>query len=448
MHLLYTIIMLFYPSLIISQTLSVEEMHKDVEYYFTTLKNEHCDLYAKYSQSQVDSIQQDMLANINKEMSVLDFNRIILPLNQYTDGHTAIGRQNLYWRNPDLNNIMPFSIQNDSLFIDNKLIISINGENIKGIITEIRKSLSWEDNLKTVDEDVKRYMPYYLSSFYNIYPPYYVESIDTSTNILHSDSLNLKRIKTFDMPFGLEIHKEDSIAVFYYTTCELQHVKNEFERMLPKIFKHLDEQNIKYLFINITQNGGGSDEYNNLIFRHLISKKYKGKSYSKINKSKIPIWWDQELAKLSSFKKYLASKIYGKRVKEAFKTGILYNKVKFKENKSGFNGLVFLIQGSYTYSAAVSFSTHFKLRNMGIIVGEECGEPVNYSGSIINHTLPYSKIKFTCATKKNWYEPNVSTINGFLQPDIKYNLGERRILSLNDYKVIIKLCKQNRTIYR
>lgn len=441
-YLLYTICMFFYPSSMISQTLSVEEMHKDVDYYFTTLKNEHCDLYAKYSSLQFDSIQQDLLANLNEEMSVLEFNRIILSLNQHTDGHTAISRQNLYWENANFNNIMPFCIHNDSLFIDNKLVLSINGKNINGLITEIRKSFSWEDNLKTVDEGIKRHMPYYLSSFYNIYPPYYVESRDISTNILYSDSLNLKRITTFNMPFGLEVHKEDSIAVFYYTTCELHLMKNDFKKMIPIIFNHLNEQNIKYLFINITQNEGGSDEYNDLIFRYLISKKYKGKSYSKVNKSKIPIWWDQELAKLNPFKKYLAHKIYGKRVKEALKTGVLYDKVKFKENKSGFNGLVFLIQGSNTYSAAVSFSTHFKLRNMGIIVGEECGEPVNYSGSIINHTLPYSKIKFTCATKKNWYEPNVNTINGFLQPDIKYDLGEKRKLSLNDYKEIINLCKQ------
>lgn len=449
MHILYTISMFFYPSLIFSQILSVEEMHKDIEYYFTTLKNEHCDLYSKYSHLQFDSIQQKMLANINKEMSVLDFNRILLSLNQYTDGHTAIDRQNLYWRNPNFNNIMPFTIQNDSLFIDNKFVISINGKNINGLISEIRKSFSWEDNFKTVDEDIKRHMPYYLSSFYNIYPPYYIESIDILTNTSYTDTLNLKKIKTFDMPFGLEIYKEDSIAVFYYTTCQLEHVKNEFEKMLPKIFNHLIEQNIKYLFINITQNGGGNDKFNNLIFKYLNSTKYKGKSYSKINKSKIPIWWNQELEKLNSFKKYLATKIYAKRVKEALKTGILYNKVIFKENKSGFNGLVFLLQGSHTYSAAVNFSTHFKLRDMGIIVGEECGEPVDYSGSIMNHTLPHSKINFTCATKKNWYKPNVNTVNGFLQPDIKYNLENKRILTLNDYKKIIMLNKErNNCIYQ
>lgn len=441
-QLLYTICMLICPSLTISQTLNIEEMHKDIEYYFTTLKNEHCDLYAKYSPLQFDSIQQDILDNINKDMSVLDFNRILLSLNQFTDGHTAIDRQNLYWKNANFNDIMPFSIQNDSLFIDNKFVISINGRNLEGLITEIRKSFSWENNYKSINEDIKRYMPFYLSSFFNIYPPYYVESRDISTNMLYSDSLNLKRITTFNMPFGLEIHKNDSIAVFYYTTCELQFIKNEFKKMVPIIFNHLNEENIKYLFINITQNGGGSDEYNDFIFKHLISKKYKGKSYSKLNKLKIPIWWDHELERLNSFEKYLASKIYGKRVKESLKSGIIYNKVKFKENKSGFNGLVFLVQGSYTFSAAVSFSTHFKLRNMGIIVGEECGEPVNYSGSIISCTLPNSKIKFTCATKKNWYEPNVSTINGFLQPDIHYNLGEKRILSLNDYQEIIKLSKQ------
>lgn len=103
-----SVCILFYSSIAFSQTLSVKEMHEDVEYYFTTLKNENSDLYAKYSLLQFDSIQKDILTHINTDMSVLDFNRILLTLNQYTDGHTGINREKLYWKNRDFNCIMPF----------------------------------------------------------------------------------------------------------------------------------------------------------------------------------------------------------------------------------------------------------------------------------------------------------------------------------------------------
>ncbi|RHR41838.1 hypothetical protein DWX23_04595 [Parabacteroides sp. AF18-52] len=434
-----SVCILFYSSIAFSQTLSVEEMHEDVIYYFTTLKNENCDLYAKYSLLQFDSIQKDILAHINIDMSILDFNRILLTLNQYTDGHTGIDREKLYWERKDLNCIMPFSIQNDSAFIDdNSLVVKINGKEINGLVAEIRKSCSWEDNRKAVEEDIKRYMPFYLSAFYNIYPPYCIESRNIITNELYSDSLNLKRIKIFDKPYGLETYEKDSIAIFYYTTCKLHFVRNEFEKMLPIIFSHLEKLNIKYLFINIAQNGGGSDEFNELIFRYLNSEEYKGYSFCKLNKSKIPVIWERELSKLNSVKRFLATKLNASNMENSLKTGVLYNKMKFKGNKKGFNGLVFLIQSSCTYSAAVDFSTQFKLRNMGIVVGEECGEPVVFSANWFNSVLPNSKIRFKYSTSKSWYEPNVITTNGFLQPDIKYDLGGRRVLLLNDYKEIIE----------
>ena len=438
-ELAISVCILFYSSIAFSQTLSVKEMHEDVEYYFTTLKNENSDLYAKYSLLQFDSIQKDILTHINTDMSVLDFNRILLTLNQYTDGHTGINREKLYWKNRDFNCIMPFSIQNDSAFIDdNSLVVKINGKEINGLIAEIRKSCSWEDNQKSVEENIKRHMPFYLSTFYNIYPPYCIESRNIITNELHSDSLNLKRIKIFDKPYGLETYEKDSIAIFYYTTCKLHSVKKEFEKMLPIIFRHLEKLNIKYLFINIAQNGGGSDEYNELVFKYLNSKEYKGYSFSKINKSKVPVIWERELTKLNSVKRFLATKLNASIIKKSSKTGVLYNKVKFKGNKKGFKGLVFLIQSSFTYSAAVDFSTQFKLRNMGVVVGEECGEPVVFSGNSYNSVLPNSKIKFRYSTSKSWYDPNVITTNGFLQPDVKYDLGGRRVLSLNDYKDIIE----------
>lgn len=91
-----------------------------------------------------------------------------------------------------------------------------------------------------------------------------------------------------------------------------------------------------------------------------------------------------------------------------------------------------------TYSAATDFCTSVKQRNIGILIGEECGSPVRYPGNLQKGTLPHSKIGFVYPQIYLWYNPEVPSKNGFLQPDIRYDVFGKT-LKIEDYKKIIRL---------
>ena len=81
---------ILYIPLLKSQDLIIEDMKYDIHYYFDLLKNKHPNLYVKYNQFQYDSLENAIMNRITAPLSYKDFNRMLLTLNLYTDGHTQI----------------------------------------------------------------------------------------------------------------------------------------------------------------------------------------------------------------------------------------------------------------------------------------------------------------------------------------------------------------------
>ena len=93
--------------------------------------------------------------------------------------------------------------------------------------------------------------------------------------------------------------------------------------------------------------------------------------------------------------------------------------------------------GNNTYSAGHDFCEEVKWNKTGLLVGEESGQRFPYSGNACTDTLPNSGIKYYFATSYFWTEPAITTQNGFLKPDLQYNISKP--LTIEDYKAIIKL---------
>jgi len=93
--------------------------------------------------------------------------------------------------------------------------------------------------------------------------------------------------------------------------------------------------------------------------------------------------------------------------------------------------------GNNTYSAAYNFCEQAKWNKSGLLVGEESGQRSPFAGNATDDKLPNSKIVFRFAATYDWTEPSLPNKDGFLQPDIPYDLSKP--LELNDYKKIIHL---------
>ena len=108
-------------------------------------------------------------------------------------------------------------------------------------------------------------------------------------------------------------------------------------------------------------------------------------------------------------------------------------------NTKGFDGKVFVLQGRETFSAAISLVEYFRRQNMGLVVGEQAGEPICFSGNPREDILPYSKIKIRYSLVEEINYPKMETDeNGFIIPDIPYDVYNRE-LGIEDYLKIIDM---------
>lgn len=428
-----------------SETLTAAQMREDINYYFDFLKNNHPNLYLKYSPTQYDSLQQALLKQCTSSLSRKDFNRQLLLLNQYTDGHTGITWTEI--KHSSFFYFPYFTLRSDSCFLGNELIQTVNNRNIKEIISEIKKGYSWENHPLSNEARINKAFPILLSSYYQIDPPYFIQLKNRETGEIHVDTIPIKKVASNKDPiFQFKFYPEESIALLFYNACLIPgNSEDFFEKALKKAFFQMKEQKIQYLFIDLRLNGGGNSRANELIFKHLKSKKYKGTYYCKVNPHTISVKEakkaNQEYLKKNGTNFWKRYKIK-KRIKRLERkipyycsTGIDSLSEIIPANKKGFEGKVFVIKSRITYSAAADFCTSVKQRNIGILIGEECGQYFPYAGNMVDAFLPNSHIQFRYATKIT-YDPDTYLKNGFLQPDIWYDVNKE--LELKDYINILR----------
>lgn len=440
-----------------SRILSKDEMCKDISYYFSVLEHKNPDFDDLFAPYELDSIKCDMFDRCNVPLTVNDFNRLLLKLNQYTDGHTQISDFVLEETRVNEYGIIPDSLIDYDELYKCDTFITVNGCQINELVTEIDSTFSKEYHPLLKQLKMKNRLPLFLSAFYNIHPPYCIEKVNIQNNTLKMDTLKRLHgsVNKHSLYYGFEFYEKDSIAVLFYNSCNLKNVKIMFERDLLLGFEEMENKKIKYLFIDVRLNGGGSEFFNNIVFGCLKSSRFDGSSIFKMNVRELNKAYLNELDELNKrfysrnyfimavnkIKKKLILKSRNNQILKLLSTGMIRNSHKFKANDKGFDGLVFLIQGRETYSAAASFVENFKQRQMGIIVGEVGGCPVDYSGNMFVDKLPNSKISFTYSTTKSWFvAPKTQTVDGFISPDIYYDVYDR-ILDVDDYRNIIELNK-------
>jgi hypothetical protein len=437
-------------------------MQEDIDYYLTFLDENHPDLYRRYTPAQFDSTKQVVISGCQKPLSVNDFTRKLFKFNKLTDGHTKIIMNGL-WENYEKIPYFPyFEIHNDSVLIKNKLLLTVNDFDVTELILDIMNNMSWENHPKTNEMFVNQCLFFFLSAFYNITPPYMLQLKDIQTEEITREKVetSYRNYISKNFPVEVEFYKKYLIAVIHYKTCEFE---GEMKRIIllgiRQAFQRMKNEKIKYLFIDVSKNGGGSNLNNEIILQYLKSTKFKGYYINKLTKNKVDAIF-ADVQKQSSYyhEKYKKNIFMDAKLKDEIKKenkklnyitpiDISKNKIIINENRMGYKGKVFVIQSKQTYSAAIQFCESIKQRQMGIIIGEEAGEPIGFCGNVKISDLPNSKISFSYSSACGWYEPPIPTKNGFIVPDIPYDVFDENMdmnnnkLTIDDYKKIIELSK-------
>lgn len=438
-----------------AQKLTHQEMVADIDSCFEILKNKHPNLYKKYTPIQFDSLQQKLIEKVVDSMDCKEFNRLLLRINGFTDSHTQVLTDKIWGRIHKKDSLPYFLIKEDSLFLQKRIVLSVNNKDVKDVVSEISTNLSWEYSSLLKEKYINSNLPFFFSSFYDIYPPYFIRSKEIDTNVIREDIVKENKILNvadYKQTFNFVFFEKESIAVFYYNSCNIGSDIELFQRALSTAFDIMDRECIKYLFIDVTKNRGGSTEYNRFILKYLNTKKITDGITYRVNKSRAKLdaenmirGWKEQISKEPFWRRWFLNykvRRFNNAMLDYMETGVLKDKIVYPRNKKGFKGKVFLIQSRNTYSAAIDFVTNFRRSKAGIVVGEMAGIPVDYCGDAEVYTLSHSGINVVCAMSEYKYNTPVYGINenGFLVPDVTYEVFNQK-LDLEDYLKIIELCR-------
>jgi C-terminal processing protease CtpA/Prc len=219
-----------------------------------------------------------------------------------------------------------------------------------------------------------------------------------------------------ELPFDYRIFKDDAIALLELNSFLEENVDNvKYSEFLNTFFDSINSSGIQHLFIDISANGGGSDEYSYMLLEYLAkdSTYYLGKLLFKnsAERKKFLRKHDREMyrdyvkmAKNKDF--YLKKTIWEKESPDSA--------IRYKNN-------IYLIQSRQTASAATSIVNFIKTYKIGITIGTEISDGIAFYANLMPFEMKHSKLYFTCASS---YYMGVGAENepvkDRIQPDILY----------------------------
>ena len=179
-----------------------------------------------------------------------------------------------------------------------------------------------------------------------------------------------------------KIDEEHNLAVLTLTSCN----DNSFyKNCLKQMFTEIKEKNIKNVAVDVRKNGGGSSLVINNFFRYLD----------------IPSYYESTCS--SRFGPFIL-----KSDKNCTKN--------HKHKKLVFDGNVFVLTSTLSFSSAMMFPQYVKDNGIGKVIGETPANNPNGYGDIITFNLPCSKI-FMQISFKQFHRINQNTSEKYVEPD-------------------------------
>lgn len=419
----------------ILKTYNKKELLADYDLLVSSLKEAHTGLYWYNTVVEFDSIVNNEREKIKDGMNSYEFFKISSRIVTATkEGHCNIGSSRdigEYFNQKAL--LIPFSVKmlNQKLYILN----NIENNNTKGqIITKIN-NISIEKIINTIFSLTPNYadgnittgklrfsidyssFTYYYADFFKNKVLNNIELLDPKTNKIsqikiksvsareyRDISSQIKR-PNFDNPIELNIIKKREIAhlsihsfkhTYYDKEGNEKNAFNVFSSKIDSVFNVLSKCKIKKLIIDIRNNTGGTEGYEDYVFSYLTNKFYSKYKYVQTNSVTFSFLKHTQfntVEKQKEFEKDMNNEFYlGNDGRYLRKKGFM--KVE-PPNKNPFIGKVFVIISGKTYSGGSEFAALLKGNTNAVFIGEETagGFYGQTSGFRLNLTLPNTGMK-------------------------------------------------------
>jgi hypothetical protein len=431
-----------------------EQLERDFELLKQGIEKHHSGLYWYTPKDSVDKAFSNGLEEIQSDLNEIEFFKTVSPIVSLTrEDHTNISFSNetVKFLNEEAS-YFPFKI----VFLDKKMyiteeysqnvlglvgqeIIEINGKTPIELVSLLGKYYASDGFIKPVkfsDLEGFQFAYYYFIEFgflesinvkyldsNNSVKELEVQAIKRPAIIQNLRSRNQKRVSTAK---ETKVQKEslefkilnDTVAYLAVHTFSNDSYKENtlnknYKTFLKNSFRTIGEKGIRNLIIDVSQNSGGNEGNENLLYSYI------GKNYRKYNavcaKSQTSVLNNgvDKSIKLKTFG-FFERVLYNIKMaddsycrKENPGLGLMAYK---KEPANKFFGKIYVIISPVTYSGGSEFSNMVRTNNLATFVGEETGGGYygNTSGYSSKLELPHSKLKIYIPALK--FDMNVSGI--------------------------------------
>lgn len=401
-----------------------EQAVSDIDSLVFAISEVHPNMFSACKQGEFFKMANDIKESLPDSVSAWQLYVVLQPLIvKIGDGHTSL----MFPYNDVLKDNTPRIPLNLTVTEEGKLqvvfavenqipakseILSINGVTVQEMFQNMLAYQSGE----TEAFKINRVQDDFYGFFFILYPTdtYNIEYIEPgktkSSNISLKACLNREYFDwksktqpstttTFREPYSFQIMPEKNVAIMDFNSF---YNPTQMEQFADSMFNALRQHNINNLIIDVRENGGGSSQVGDIMLSYISDKpfcqyeKYIARvtpSTQRLLRRKMDIGW-----------------YYGECSPEDY--------IKPKTMEEGhFNGNVYLLTSTHSFSAAASFSWAFKEFGMGKVIGEETGGICISFGDVLMYQMPYSKLTASISYKQFWqYNADENHIHGTI-PD-------------------------------
>ena len=425
-----------------NENIPSDELKEDVEFLFEKIEDIHP------NPSPYLDVKDDVLEKIDRPMNQIEFYKVIAsvidPVTvELSDSHTIIGT-------PKINTKMfPLKVKifkdekNSRIFVAEDYeeiskgseILSINGvdvtELVEGMMYGRKTPTSEAYRLAGLNRGMfpKRL---FLQLGYNEAFDLVLKSPDGKTKNVPIPAKKIDIPKSTGPSRQIESHAfeiiDNNIGLIKYNKM---YDTPEFKDFLEETFSKIKEKNIEILIIDLRENHGGMFMEGYYLLDYLADKPYKmwstmeqkisnqmmnqmkGGQSKKYIENQIELYWKPIFANdpegLSSFERIEEMNVGDQFILEAPFTDP-------KPNPLRFDGEVYVLTSSYTFSGGAILASALKDFELGILVGEETGDWATSYTSLQGFTLPNSGLWIGCSM---WHHirPNGEDTGRGVMPD-------------------------------
>jgi len=408
------------PAYAPNKKFNIETLKEDYDLLRLAVEEAHAGMYRYTSKSEFDSLFNNQFMKINREMTEIEFFRLISPIIEKIHCvHTSVQPSSDYQKVMDEKSLFfPFALK----FISGKTyilqnynpeyqiplgseIVSINDKPVSQLLRELRKMFPSDGENETYKY---RILDWYFPEKYFLYieqPDSFKleyllsEKRGTATVIVPGvppDKINntwFSYKKLYKECLKLQIQEESNLAILTIRTFVpkiIKHFGYDYYKFLESSFKEIEDRNISNLIIDLRWNDGGESYYCTDLLAYLLDKPFQ---FGERESTSKPRYSFLEYTDKGIFFNYLHPNLWTRD-----NTGLYLlkdSRGKIEPKVRNFKGRVYVLINGMSISGSADVAALLHYHKKAAFIGEETGGAYygNNSGDFINLTLPNTHIR-------------------------------------------------------